>query len=267
MSVEKMRSTSESPPNKGIKHPLLFSFLLTLTILLFPMLSGVFVSVLELSELQGRVVQAFAFILASLLAFLIARARFGSLKNAVLDLSVRAPLRELLYFFPLVLIELLPLFLGFRTDLSFIRVLIYLLFTAAVGLAEEIYFRGLIAKTLAKRSLPQAIFVSSVFFALGHFLNLMAGASLLDTLLQVVFAYFFGVVALEIVLLRGSLLSVIIWHAAHNFISLITNKESQRWLLIIGLVQGFLLLAYGLFLLLKLRDKGLIGGKTHPFIQ
>ena len=267
MSVEKMRSTSESPPNKGIKHPLLFSFLLTLTILLFPMLSGVFVSVLELSELQGRVVQAFAFILASLLAFLIARARFGLLKNAVLDLSVRAPLRELFYFFPLVLIELLPLYLGLRTDLNFVRILIYLLFTAAVGLAEEIYFRGLIAKSMAKRSLLQAIFVSSVFFALGHFLNLMAGASLLDTLLQVVFAFIFGMVAVEIVLLRGSLLSVIIWHAAHNFISLITSKENHRWLLIIGLVQGFLLLAYGLYLLIKLRDKGLIGGKTHQFIQ
>ena len=113
---------------------------------------------------------------------------------------------------------------GLKEELIFSEIIILFIFTAIVGFTEEIYFRGLIVKSMIEKSVALTIFFSSLLFSLGHFLNLLAGAGFIETFLQVVFAFIFGIVAIEISMITGNIGIAIIWHWAHNFISFIQTK-------------------------------------------
>ncbi len=104
-------------------------------------------------------------------------------------------------------------------------VLILLLFVMAVGLCEEFIFRGLIFKYLSAKGLKTAIIGSSILFGIGHFANVFSGADLLMTLLQITFAFLFGLVCAEIVAKTKSIMFPIIWHAMHDFIAFLTDSE------------------------------------------
>lgn len=243
-----MKSTEETSQFHRIKHPLLFSFLMTLLILVFPIVSGTIAAVFTLNELQGRLVQALAFILAGIVGCVIGKSGFGSLKNVGLSNVVIRRYKDYLWFIPLIISEVIPLFAGFKKDLNIPMLVVLAIFTMAVGFAEELYFRGLIAKSLQKKSWIAAIVISSLFFSVGHLSNLLAGANMLDTLLQVAFAFIFGVVAAEIALSGKSLLIPIVWHTIHNFISLITMSNDGELSTKIGVLQGVILIVYGVFL-------------------
>lgn len=235
--------------------PLVFAILMTLLILVFPTASGAVITILDLNELQGKLVQAVAFLFAGMIGCVIANVRYGSWKNVVFHNERKSPMVDYLWFAPLVFVELLPLLNGIEEGLRVNIVLAYLLFTMAVGFTEELYFRGLIVKAFEKRSIVYVIFLSSFLFSVGHFLNLLAGATIGYTALQVIFAFIFGAVAVEISLMSGSLTVPIIWHTAHNFISLLTNVNDSKWFIIIGLVQGMGLILYGVFLWSRMVQK------------
>lgn len=62
-----------------------------------------------------------------------------------------------------------------------------------------------------------------------------------------VFAFLFGIVALEIRLLTGSLVVPIVWHILHNFISLVT-KVNDSGSMLFGVLQGTVLFFYAIYL-------------------
>lgn len=242
-----MKNTNDMHPGLR-KNPLIFSLLMTLLLLMFPTASGTVITILRLNELQSRFVQGIAFLLAGIIGCTIAKIRYGHRKNMVLSNEMISPLKDYLWFAPLVFVELLPLLFGLKEGLDVPKIIIYFLFTFAVGFAEELYFRGLIAKALERWSLHHAIFISSILFSVGHFLNLLAGATFANTLLQVIFAFIFGIVAVEISFMSGSLSIPILWHTIHNFISLITMANDNKWFIIIEIIQGLVLILYGFFL-------------------
>ncbi len=121
-----------------------------------------------------------------------------------------------------------------------------------MGFAEELYFRGIIPRILRSNGRVFSILLSSFLFSVGHFFNLLAGASVGMTILQVVFAFIFGVVAVEIRMLSGSIGIVVVWHFLHNFLSLITVSNQGVFGVLLGIFQGTVLVLYALYLRKKL---------------
>lgn len=127
-------------------------------------------------------------------------------------------------------------------------------FVIAVGFAEEFYFRGLILKILQQKGIKLSIILSSVLFSIGHLSNLLNGASFWNTILQLIFAFLFGLVAAEITILTKSIMIGVIWHIAHNFIALITQSgDTTKDLIILG-VQCVILLIYNFYLIKKISN-------------
>lgn len=247
------RNKDEPKNQENIKfnNPLLFCFLLTLLQLVFPVSSGAMISILQLNEFSSRLIQAVFFLLAGILGCIIAWRVFGTLQVVGIRKARLKDAKVYLWFVPILLIELSTLGFGLKEGLSVQFIFVYLFFTIAVGFSEELYFRGLIPKILNGKNLIQPLLISSFLFSIGHFFNLLAGASLTDTLLQVIFAFLYGVVALEIRLLTGSLAVPVLWHISHNFLSLITVANHSGAFLF-GLIQGTVLFFYGIYLWSKL---------------
>ncbi len=240
--------TDDVTDDRGRARPFVFAVLITLLMLVFPVGSGAIATIMNLDAVQSRLTQAAAFAVAAALGLFIARQRFGDVGAVGLQRVQRLDLRALLWLAPIVAVELSTLAFGFKPELNSTLVASMIVLTAAVGFAEELYFRGLIPAFLTAQSVPTQIVVSSALFSVGHFFNLMAGAPLGATLLQVVFAFIFGAVAVQIRMMTGSLLIPVIWHVAHNLISQLTNAPDGSTGLLFGLAQGTVLAAYAIWL-------------------
>lgn len=244
---------------RRIKQPGLLAVMLTLLQLAFPVISGTIIAINQLSEPTGRLIQAAFFSVAGIVGCVIARRLFKSLPAIGLKDIGQRDGKIFLWFLPLIVIEGLSLAFGFKAVASPEIILIYLFFTAAVGFSEEVYFRGLIPQVLRSYGLVRTLVGSSVLFASGHFFNLLAGAGLIETSLQVVFAFLFGLVALQIRWLSGSLIIPVVWHWLHNFLSLITRANDSQASLLFGLFQGTVLVGYAIFLGDKLKSQTTVG--------
>ncbi len=98
------------------KHPLVFSILITMLMLVFPVVSGAIISVLQLSTLQGRLVQTAAFVIAGLVGLIIAKRAFGALGDVGMRRVRPLDGSRYLWFLPIVLVEACTLLLGFSKE-------------------------------------------------------------------------------------------------------------------------------------------------------
>ncbi|MCW07411.1 CPBP family intramembrane metalloprotease [Listeria monocytogenes] len=71
---------------------------------------------------------------------------------------------------------------------------VLLFFTLFVGISEEVFFRGLILSKLKSENMNSAIMISSALFAVLHLTNLAGGVSIEYAILQLLFAFIFGIV-------------------------------------------------------------------------
>lgn len=87
-----------------------------------------------------------------------------------------------------------------------------------VGFLEEVIFRGLLFKAIAKDNIKSAVVLSSVTFGIGHIINLFngSGMELVNNLCQIVFAIAVGFLLVMIFYRGGSLLPCILVHSAIN---------------------------------------------------
>ncbi len=102
----------------------------------------------------------------------------------------------------------------------------YLVFAAeslAIGLFEEIAFRGVILLRFAERrrdnhrQLLLSILLTSAVFGGMHLINLAAGASLPATLLQIGYSFLIGAMCSAVLLKTGNLWLCVILHAVYDF--------------------------------------------------
>lgn len=155
--------------------------------------------------------------------------------------------RNVWWYVPLIMIEVVPLFIyGFSSKITAVQYIILAFFTIAVGFNEEIYFRGLVFNFLMQKGRKKAIIASSIIFGVLHLSNALNGSDLLYLVLQMFFALLVGFVLAEIVSITKSLWQVIIWHAAHDFISFTTEEVLDRKALIILAIQVVILLIYAI---------------------
>lgn len=172
------------------------------------------------------------------------------------------PLKKAWFFWPLILIAGFGLLCGIEFRYSAFECALFMISMLCVGFLEEIIFRGFLFLGMAKNNTKEAIVVSSMTFGIGHIVNLLNGAPLLGTLMQIIFAVAVGFTLVLLFYKGGSLLPCIVFHSLNNAFSVIekTNAEVAKSLnmsetsLEMALVAFFvaLLAIYCVFCLKKL---------------
>ncbi len=232
-------------------------------IILFPILAGVFTHVKGIEDIEtAYLIQAICFILAAIIGGLIYR-KYRS------KTASKYPFDKVLYFIPIIIMELIVLIPGYINEGFYLHNNLELfgiifIFTLAVGFSEEFFFRGVILKILKEDGVMYSIIVSSIVFGLLHASNLLGGANVLYTILQIVYALLFGLVAASIVTLHQSLTPVIVWHFLHDFLAFsmgdrIYGVEVELSPIMIGLslVQLLIMLLYTIYLCKQINNKKL----------
>ena len=81
-----------------------------------------------------------------------------------------------LFYIPLIILATRNFWNGAAFNLNLIGTVCYIACMLCVGFLEEVIFRGLLFKAIAKDNVKTAIIISSVTFGLGHLLNLVNGS-------------------------------------------------------------------------------------------
>lgn len=100
--------------------------------------------------------------------------------------------KKYLYFLPLILIASTNLWRGAALNMSVLETVLYVISMLCVGFLEEVIFRGFLFQALCKDNVKQAVVISSITFGIGHIVNLLNGAEIGPTLLQICYAVALG---------------------------------------------------------------------------
>lgn len=136
------------------------------------------------------------------------------------------PARRFLYYIPLLVLMTRNFWNGVAVNLPPLESVCYIVCMLCVGFVEEVIFRGLLFRAIAKDNVTSAIVISSVTFGLGHLLNLVngSGAQLAENLFQVTGAIAIGFLFVVLFYRGGSLLPCIVAHAFINIASAFSNE-------------------------------------------
>lgn len=157
---------------------------------------------------------------------------------------VKVEPRSYLYFLPLVVIASTNLWRGFTLRYSPLETALYVLSMLCVGFIEEVIFRGFLLKTLCRENEKRAIIIVSLTFGLGHIVNLLNGAELLGTLLQLCYAVALGFLFTVIVYRSGSLIPCIVTHSAINVLSAFGVEGTDGFDIAVAAILTVISLAY-----------------------
>jgi membrane protease YdiL (CAAX protease family) len=177
-----------------------------------------------LSDTATVTVQVIAMVISIGVGLLLSR-RFGGAHDIGFRSVTEGWLRRVWWLAPILLIEAMAFLDGLDLDASGVPLVLVAVFCAVVGIHEELYYRGLIAAVLHRLGWRVMLIGTSVLFGIGHAATALTGKDPILVAAQIVFAFLFGVVAMEIVVLTGSLWPAIIWHAAHDFFASITPNS------------------------------------------
>ena len=133
--------------------------------------------------------------------------------------KVKDPKRYL-YFLPLVLIVSVNFWNGVHIQNSSEEIIFHILTMLNIGFIEEIIFRGFLFRLMEKDNVKAAIIVSSISFGIGHIVNLLNGAELVPTLLQIGYAASVGYLFVVIFYRSGSIWPCILAHSLNNAFSI-----------------------------------------------
>ncbi|MBQ4604788.1 MAG: CPBP family intramembrane metalloprotease [Clostridia bacterium] len=133
--------------------------------------------------------------------------------------------KKYLYFLPLALIVSVNLWNGININYTAKEIACHIITMVNVGFAEELIFRGFLFRMMEKDNVKTAIAVSSITFGIGHIINLINGAELIPTLLQVCYAISVGYLFVIIFHKSKSIVPCIIAHSLTNSLSIFNVKN------------------------------------------
>lgn len=165
--------------------------------------------------------------------------------------AFQGSMKKNLFFVPLIVLSLVNVWNGFQLNYSRSASILWLVSMLFVGFLEEIIFRGLLFNAMRKDNLKTAIIVSSLTFGIGHIVNLLTGAPVFDTLLQIVYASAVGFLFTAMFISGKSLLPCIAAHAFINMTSVFARPLTDAESIIIAAFQTAVSVAYGIWLLKK----------------
>ena len=172
----------------------------------------------------------------------------------------RGDMGRYLYFIPLAVIASVNLWNGFTFRFSAAETVLYVASMLCAGFLEEVIFRGLLFQALCRENVNQAILISSVTFGLGHIVNLLNGAEVSSTLLQVCYACAIGFLFTVIFYKGKSLVPCIATHSAVNSLSAFAVEGTMRCDLLTAAALTAVSAGYALVILKADRGRGTSGG-------
>lgn len=154
-----------------------------------------------------------------------------------------------LYFLPLVVIASTNLWRGVALQLSVLETVLYVISMLCVGFIEEVIFRGFLFKALCIKNVKRAIIISSLTFGLGHIVNLLNGAQVLLTMLQITYAVAIGFLFTIIFYKSKSLIPCIITHSAINSLSAFAGERTDLFYIIAAAALTIISVVYAMWIL------------------
>ena len=176
------------------------------------------------------------------------------LKDILLAGIDKEGVKKSLFYLPLIAV-LLPMIVG-GVDLSHTGyVLATLLFTLGVGIAEELYFRGIILSLLGKSFGPlPVVFISVLIFGTSHASGAFVASSLAIVLLSILNAFLFGWIAAETALITKNIVPLMIFHCLFDFFTY-QMLATGNAMIVLYAVRGALMTIVAVYLLIKLRQQ------------
>ncbi len=156
--------------------------------------------------------------------------------------------KALQYYIPFGLLVIAPFVFGVEISLSWWQILLLSFDALCIGFIEEVLMRGFLFKALLKKGKVLATVISSCAFGLIHIVNLLGGANILYTLIQIVFACAFGFVCAIFFYKTNNIIPCIICHGLLDLGALFWTSDAKEMLMIFGLL-AFISLVYGINLL------------------
>ena len=156
-------------------------------------------------------------------------------------------LKKYMYFLPLLFILSINLWNGININHTKSQIIFHILTMINIGFIEEVIFRGFLFKMMEKDNVKSAIVVSSITFGIGHIVNLLNGAALFPTLMQICYAMAIGYLFVIIFYKSKSLVPCIIAHGLFNALSIFHVENAVS----LYLAPAFLIivpLAYALYI-------------------
>ncbi len=104
------------------------------------------------------------------------------------------------------------------------EIVITIIFYLAVGFFEEFLIRGMVLNILIekfgndRRGIWKSVILSSTFFGLIHFVNILTGASWQGVLIQMIAATFIGIYLASIYLRSGSVWTTVLLHGIYDLV-------------------------------------------------
>ncbi|MDD2957679.1 MAG: CPBP family intramembrane metalloprotease [Lachnospiraceae bacterium] len=235
---------------KHAAKSLVSSMMLAVALTVFPIISGVIIAINKIDTIQGYIIQGAFMMLSLLIPIVFMLILHITPRQIGFRRMEKGSGKIVLYFLPLVASKAGFLFFSANHDIHAVIALVF--FTFAIGLSEEIYFRGLILKELETCfTVKKTVILTSVFFAAVHFAQAFSGSSLPMVLLSILNAFIFGIVAAEIAITTKSIIVIIIWHTLFDFVNWISLVQGTRELVLI-VIQSVIMIAYAVYLWTKL---------------
>lgn len=157
--------------------------------------------------------------------------------------------KKYLYFLPLVIIASTNLWSGVALNLTVLESVLFVISMMCVGFIEEVVFRGFLFKAMCKENVKRAIIISSLTFGIGHIVNLLNGAEVFSTLLQICYAVALGFLFTIIFYKSKSLIPCIITHSVINSLSAFAGERTDTFLIIITVALTIISLVYAAWIL------------------
>jgi len=216
------------------KHETIFCILL---IVVYILINSYCIQNFGIEDYRSVIVNTIFSIALIVLMIILKRISYYGLKKV-------ANFKAYLYFIPLLLIASVNLWNGININNSSSEIIFYILTMINVGFIEEIIFRGFLFKMMAKDNVKRAVIVSAITFGIGHIVNLLNGADLIPTLMQICYAISIGYLFVIIFQKSKSLIPCIITHCLVNSLSIFNVENaislyvSSMFLIIVPLVYA-----------------------------
>ena len=175
--------------------------------------------------------------------------KFGLRKIAQEDMQ------KTFFYLPLVLLLLIQLLGGVKSDISITEVVVTCVMMMGVGFIEELIFRGFLMDAIWKKSgRNRAIVISGLAFGFGHIVNLFRGYGYVEQITQILVAGGIGIVLALLVASTKNIVPGILFHIVFNVMGTF-SRPSETALTVYSLILILVVCAgYSLYLLKSIKD-------------